>query len=102
MLVGVVLAALAALLRNERQFGIWTAWAVALVGLVFAVLSNDSTWAGPATLVYGLALLAAAVPGAEGPRPRGPERGLGWPQPVAALIAFASAAGPLLVAAGWM
>ncbi|MGW7791300.1 family 2 glycosyl transferase, partial [Streptomyces tricolor] len=26
----------------------------------------------------------------------------GWRQPVAALIAFASAAGPLLVAAGWM
>ncbi|PAZ11872.1 family 2 glycosyl transferase [Streptomyces sp. SA15] len=102
MLIGIVLAALAALLRSERQFGIWTAWAAALVGLVFAVLSNGSTWAGPATLVYGLALLAAAVLGADGARSRVAEQSFGWRQPVAVLIAFASAAGPLLVAAGWM
>ncbi|MFF7446124.1 MULTISPECIES: glycosyltransferase [unclassified Streptomyces] len=102
MLIGVVLAALAALLRSERQPGIWAAWAVALVGLVFAVLSNGSTWAGPATLVYGLALLAAAVLGADGARARVAEQSFGWRQPVAALIAFAAAAGPLLIAAGWM
>ena len=30
------------------------------------------------------------------------EQSFGWRQPVAALIAFAAAAGPLLVAAGWM
>jgi GT2 family glycosyltransferase len=102
MLIGVVLAALAALMRSERQFGIWTAWAVALVGLVFAVLSNHSTWAGPATLVYGIALLTAAVLGADGARSRVAEQSFGWRQPVAALIAFASLAGPLLVAAGWM
>ncbi|MEU6812630.1 glycosyltransferase [Streptomyces sp. NPDC046831] len=102
MLIGVVLAALAALLRSERQFGIRSAWAVALLALVFAVLSNGSTWAGPATLVQGLALLTAAVMGADGARARVAEQSFGWRQPVAALIAFASAAGPLLVAAGWM
>jgi len=102
MLIGVVLAALAALLRSERRFAILTAWAVALTGLVFAVLANRSSWAGPATLVYGLALLAAAVLGADGARARVAEQSFGWRQPVAALIAFASAAGPLLVAAGWM
>ncbi|WP_317443697.1 glycosyltransferase family 2 protein [Streptomyces collinus] len=102
MLVGVVLAALAALLRSERRLGILTAWVVALVGLVFAVLSNHSTWAGPATLVYGVALLAAAALGADGARSRVAEQNFGWRQPVAALIAFASAAGPLLVAAGWV
>ncbi|MER6674995.1 glycosyltransferase family 2 protein [Streptomyces sp. NPDC000983] len=102
MLIGVVLAALAALLRSERQFGIWAAWTVALVGLVLAVLSNGSTWAGPATLVYGIALLAAAVLGADGARSRVAEQSFGWRQPVAALIAFAAAAGPLLLAAGWM
>ncbi|KOV63246.1 family 2 glycosyl transferase [Streptomyces sp. MMG1121] len=102
MLIGIVLAALAALLRSERQLGIRTAWAVALTGLVFAVLSNKSTWAGPATLVYGIALLAAAALGADGARSRVAEQSFGWRQPVAALIAFASAAGPLLVAAGWM
>ncbi|WP_372463209.1 glycosyltransferase [Streptomyces spinosus] len=102
MLIGIVLAALAALLRSERQLGIRTAWAVALTGLVFAVLSNKSAWAGPATLVYGIALLAAAALGADGARARVAEQSFGWRQPVAALIAFASAAGPLLVAAGWM
>ncbi|CCK29638.1 integral membrane regulatory protein [Streptomyces davaonensis JCM 4913] len=102
MLIGVVLAALAALLRSERQLAVWTAWAVALVGLVFAVLSNDSTWAGPATLVYGLALLAAALLGADGARSRVAEQSFGWRQPVAVLIALAAAVGPLLVATGWV
>ncbi|MFI8168247.1 glycosyltransferase [Streptomyces sp. NPDC085931] len=102
MLIGIVLAALAALLRSERQAGIRTAWTVALVGYVLAVLSNGSTWAGPATLVYGIALLAAAALGADGARARVAEQSFGWRQPVAALIAFASAAGPLLIAAGWM
>ncbi|MEU2775207.1 family 2 glycosyl transferase, partial [Streptomyces sp. NPDC007162] len=102
MLIGVVLAALAALLRSERQTAIRTAWVAALVGLVFAVLSNSSAWAGPATLVYGVALLSAAALGADGARSRVAEQSFGWRQPVAALIAFASAAGPLLLAAGWM
>ncbi|CAM5743023.1 hypothetical protein SAFG77S_02241 [Streptomyces afghaniensis] len=102
MLIGIVLAALAALLRSERRLGIWTAWTAALTGFVFAVLSNSSTWSGPATLVYGIALLAAAALGADGARSRVAEQSFGWRQPVAVLIAFASAAGPLLVAAGWM
>ncbi|MEV7319176.1 glycosyltransferase [Streptomyces sp. NPDC093970] len=102
MLIGIVLAALAALLRSERQSAVRSAWAVALVGLVFAVLSNKSAWAGPATLVYGIAIVCAAALGADGARSRVAEQSFGWRQPVAALIAFASAAGPLLLAAGWM
>ncbi|RSN50802.1 family 2 glycosyl transferase [Streptomyces sp. WAC 04229] len=102
VLIGIVLAALAALLRSERQLGIRAAWAVALAGLVFAVLSNRSTWAGPATLVYGIALLAAATLGADGARSRVAEQSFGWRQPVAALIALASAVGPLIAATGWM
>ncbi|WP_369194377.1 glycosyltransferase [Streptomyces djakartensis] len=102
MLLGVVLAALAALLRAERRLGIGTAWVVALTGFVFAVLANGSAWAGPATLVYGIALLAAAALGADGARSRVAEQSFGWRQPVAVLIAFACAAGPLLIAAGWM
>ncbi|MFF4707018.1 glycosyltransferase [Streptomyces sp. NPDC001288] len=102
MLIGIVLAALAALLRSERQSAVRSAWAVALVGLVFAVLSDKSAWAGPATLVYGIAIVSAAALGADGARSRVAEQSFGWRQPVAALIAFASAAGPLLLAAGWM
>lgn len=102
LLIGIVLAALAALLRTERQLAVRTAWVVALVSLVFAALSNSSAWAGPATLGYGTALLAAAALGADGARTRVAEQSFGWRQPVAVLIAFAAAAGPLLVAAGWM
>ncbi|MEV7209300.1 MULTISPECIES: glycosyltransferase [unclassified Streptomyces] len=101
-LIGVVLAALAALLRSERQLAVRTAWAVALVALVFSVLSNRSAWAGPATLVYGIALLSAAALGADGARFRVAEQSFGWRQPVAVLIALASALGPLIAAAGWM
>ncbi|WP_226486441.1 glycosyltransferase [Streptomyces parvulus] len=102
VLIGIVLAALAALLRSERQPAVRAAWAVALVGLVFAALSNRSAWAGPATLVYGIALLSAATLGADGARFRVAEQSFGWRQPVAALIALASAVGPLIAAAGWM
>ncbi|GHH79797.1 integral membrane regulatory protein [Streptomyces sulfonofaciens] len=102
LLIGIPLAALAALLRGERQAAVFTAWAVALAALLFAVLSNSSTWAGPATLVYGIALLAAATVGADGARARVAELSFGWRQPVAALIALAAAVGPLVAAFSWM
>lgn len=102
ILIGVVLAALAALLRADRQTAVRTAWATALAALLLAVLVNRTTWAGPATLVYGLALLAAAAVGADGARERVAARSFGWRQPLAALIALAAAAGPLIGAAGWM
>lgn len=105
LLIGIVLAALAALLREERQYAVRVAWAAALAGLLFAVVSNGAGgtgWAGPATLVYGAALLAAGMIGAEGGRTRVAAHGFGWRQPVAALIAFAAALGPVVAAAGWM
>ncbi|WP_327253032.1 glycosyltransferase [Streptomyces sp. NBC_01244] len=102
ILLGVVLAALAALLRADRQFAVRAAWVTALAALVLAVLVNRTTWAGPATLVYGLALLAAAVIGADGAKERVAARSFGWRQPLAALIALAAAVGPLVGAAGWM
>lgn len=102
LLIGIVLAALAALLRGERQFAVRTAWAAALVALIFAALANGSGWAGPATLVYGIALLAAAVLGAEGGRSRVAAQNFGWRQPVAALIALGAGIAPLLAAGNWM
>ncbi|MGW7351236.1 glycosyltransferase family 2 protein [Streptomyces sp. NPDC054784] len=102
LLVGVLLAALAALLRADRRQATLAAWAVALTGLLFAALSNGSGWAGPATLVYGLALLSAAAVGADGAKERVAARSFGWQQPVAALIAAAAVAAPLIAAVGWM
>lgn len=102
LLLGIVLAALGALLRAERQFAVRTAWATALAALLLAVLLNRSAWAGPATLVYGLALLTAAAVGADGAKERVAASSFGWRQPLAALIALAAAAGPLLAAAAWL
>ncbi|MBB4987531.1 glycosyltransferase family 2 protein [Streptomyces nymphaeiformis] len=105
LLLGLVLAGLAGLLREERQLAVRAAWAAALAGLLFAVLSNGAGgtgWAGPATLVYGAALIAAGMIGAEGGRTRVAAHGFGWRQPVAALIALACAVGPAVAAAGWM
>ncbi|WP_424892136.1 glycosyltransferase family 2 protein [Streptomyces sp. XH2] len=101
LLAGVVLAALAALLRADRQLAVRGAWLAALAALAAAVLSARSAWAGPATLLYGLALIAAAVVGAEGARARVAALSFGWRQPVAVLIALAAAAAPLVAAAGW-
>ncbi|SEO60674.1 glycosyltransferase [Actinacidiphila rubida] len=102
LLVGVVLAALAALMRGTRRTAITAAWAAALTGLLFAVVENGKDWAGPATLVYGLALLAAATIGAEGANERIAASGFGWRQPVAGLIAVAAVAAPLLAAFTWV
>ncbi|MEU7041546.1 glycosyltransferase [Streptomyces varsoviensis] len=102
LLLGIVLAALAALLRGDRQPAVRCAWAAALTGLLFAALANGSGWAGPASLVYGIALIGAAVVGAEGARQRVTELSFGWRQPVAALIAVAAAAAPAVAAVSWM
>ncbi len=102
LMVGVPLAALAALLRSERQLAVRTAWAVALTGFLFAALAGGDHWAGPATLVYGLALLCAGLVGAEGARARVAEQSFGWRQPVAALIALAAGLAPLIAACVWM
>ncbi|MEV7726733.1 glycosyltransferase [Streptomyces sp. NPDC087917] len=102
LLAGLVVAALAALIRADRTFAVRTAWAVALTGLLLAVLLNRGGWAGPATLLYGLGLLAAAVLGADGAKHRVATRSFGWRQPLAVLVALAAAAGPLCAAAAWM
>ncbi|WP_406218146.1 glycosyltransferase [Streptomyces decoyicus] len=102
LLFGIVLAALAATLRDQRQRAIRTAWTVALTGLLLAALGNGSGWTGPAMLVYGLALLCAAAIGAEGIRTRMANLGFGWKQPVAVLIALASVLAPLVAAVSWM
>ncbi|MFK0255817.1 glycosyltransferase family 2 protein [Streptomyces sp. NPDC090445] len=101
ILLGIVLAALAALLRAERRLAVRAAWTAALAALALAVVLGRTGWAGPAVLVHGLALLAAAAVGADGAKERVAASSFGWRQPAAALIALAAAAGPLLAAAGW-
>ncbi|QDY77024.1 glycosyltransferase family 2 protein [Streptomyces qinzhouensis] len=101
LLIGLVLAALAALIREGRRLAIRTAWAVALAGFALAALVNGSAWAGPATLVYGAGLIAAACLGAELGRTRVSARDFGWRQPVAVLIAALTALAPVQLAVAW-
>ncbi|MFF4649605.1 glycosyltransferase [Streptomyces sp. NPDC001380] len=110
---GVVLAALAALLRADRRRAVLAAWAGAAVGLLFAVVVAGTAvtpgpgalpvaaWAGPATLLTGTALLAAACIGADGAQARVAGIDFGWRQPVAALVVFAAVLAPLGTALWW-
>ncbi|MFG2825234.1 glycosyltransferase [Kitasatospora sp. NPDC048365] len=111
--VGVVLAALAALLRADRRRAVLAAWGAAAAGLVFAVAVAGTTvsaasggpgygaWAGPATLLAGVALLAAAAIGADGANARVSGIAFGWRQPVAALVVASAVLAPLGTAAWW-
>ncbi|MFJ8233202.1 glycosyltransferase family 2 protein [Streptomyces sp. NPDC094448] len=101
LLAGLVLAALAALIREGRRLAIRTAWTVALAGFTLAAFVNGSAWAGPATLVYGAGLIAAACLGAELGRTRVSARDFGWRQPLAVLIAVLTALAPVQLAVAW-
>ncbi|MEV4560543.1 glycosyltransferase [Kitasatospora sp. NPDC049285] len=110
---GVVLAALAALLRADRRRAVLAAWGAAAAGLVFSVAVAGTSvtpasggpataaWAGPATLLAGVALLAAAAIGADGANARVSGIAFGWRQPVAALVVASAVLAPLGTAAWW-
>ncbi|MGW4896557.1 glycosyltransferase [Kitasatospora sp. NPDC004240] len=110
---GVVLAALAALLRADRRRAVLTAWGAAGAGMLFAVAVAGTTvtpasggpavpaWAGPATLLAGIALLAAAAIGADGAGDRVAGIAFGWRQPVAALVLAAAVLAPLGTGVWW-
>ncbi|NJQ16613.1 glycosyltransferase family 2 protein [Streptomyces bohaiensis] len=102
LMLGLLLAGLAALLRRERRTAVTAAWGAAIGALVVAVWANGSHWAGPGLVVGGLAVIAAAALGADGARHRVAAESFGWRQPVAVLLAVAAALGPALAAAGWM
>ncbi|MBF9073324.1 glycosyltransferase family 2 protein [Streptacidiphilus fuscans] len=112
LIVGVVLAALAALLRADRRRAVVAAWGAAAVGMLGTALAGTvsvvpgpgqtavQAWAGPTTLITGIALLAAAAIGADHARERVAAINFGWRQPVAALVVVAAALAPV-AAAGW-
>ncbi|MER5636947.1 glycosyltransferase [Kitasatospora sp. NPDC002227] len=110
---GVVLSALAALLRADRRRAVLAAWGAAGAGLVFAVAVAGTSvtpasggpavaaWSGPATLLAGVALLAAAAIGADGANARVAGIAFGWRQPVAALVVAGAVLAPFGTAVWW-
>jgi GT2 family glycosyltransferase len=112
--VGVVLAALAALLRKDRRGRILTAWAIVLVGLAStAVLAacvvtvpgtREETfpWVGfPVVVAQGAALVAAGL-AADGVGRVIQTGTFGWRQPLAAATALVALVGPLAGLVWWI
>ncbi|HEU0131674.1 MAG TPA: glycosyltransferase family 2 protein [Mycobacteriales bacterium] len=105
---GLLLAALAALVRERRVGAALACWGVAAVAYADAFVSARGTGSLPATFpgvplaVAAAALVAAAVLAADGARERLAARSFGWRQPTAALLAAVAAVGPLVAAGAWV
>lgn len=112
--VGLLLTALAALLRGTRRRVVVSAWALALVGFGSAVViaglkvtppgSNQSVvaWPGVSTAMLGLGLITATVVGAEGARERIATASFGWRQPLTVLITGAAVLAPAAAGVWWL
>jgi GT2 family glycosyltransferase len=111
---GVLLAALAGLLRRDRRRLVLAAWCAAGVGMAAALVqtriavtaptlqASVPAWSGPVLLIAGAGLVVAAAVGAEGARTRLAAVNFGWRQPVALLLTVAAGAAPLLAAGWWL
>jgi hypothetical protein len=112
--LGLLLAALAALLRRDRAGGVLRAWTVALTGLGLALLLARTTagaptggddlpvWPGVPLQVAAAGLLGAALLGADGLREHLARSAFGLRQVGAAVLAGAAVLLPLLAAATWV
>jgi GT2 family glycosyltransferase len=111
--VGLLLAALAALLRPDRRRLVLVPWLIAVCSLVAAVglsrldLSAPAVatpvapWPGPLMLVAGGALVVAAVAGATGARSRVAAASFGWRQPGAVLVVALAVVVPVVTGLWW-
>lgn len=111
--VGLVLAALAALLRPDRRRLVVAGWATALTGIAAGVALSHSRldapglegsvlgWPGPATLLAGGGLVLAAVVGADGARERIARSSFGWRQVSAGAVTVTALAVPVLAGPWW-
>jgi hypothetical protein len=106
--IGIVLAAVLALVRTDRRsvavlliIAAWVGMLFAFVQVVFlftpaGATTQMRTWPGPATLFIGLMLIAAAALGAQGLRTRFIGQSFSLGQPIAAIAVLAALAAPLL------
>ena len=111
--VGLVLAALAALLRPDRRRLVAAGWATALAGIAGGIALSHTrldapgldgsvaAWPGPATLMAGAGLVLAAVVGADGARERIARSSFGWRQVAAVAVTVSALAVPVLAGSWW-
>ncbi len=112
--VGLVVAALAGLLRPAGRRPVLLGWLVAVVGLAGALALSRTTvttptaetpvpaWPGLLVLVAGAGLVVAAVAGAAGARERVTRASFGWRQPGALLVLALAVVAPLVTAGWWV
>jgi len=111
---GMLLTALAALLRGTRRRVVISAWMISLLGFGSAlfltrttVTASDSSigvvpWPGVSTALLGFGLITATVVGAEGARERIAGAEFGWRQPVSVLVTAAAVLAPVAAGAWWL
>jgi hypothetical protein len=111
---GLLLAALAGLLRPSGRRVVLLGWLVAVPALAGALLLARTTvtaptaetavspWPGPLLLVAGAGLVVAAVAGAAGARARVAGASFGWRQPGALVVLVLAAVAPVLTAGWWV
>ncbi|MGH8867683.1 MAG: glycosyltransferase, partial [Actinomycetes bacterium] len=105
---GLLVAALAALLRPTRRLPLVVSWAVAVVAIVFSLLMSRfdltgptsgaavAAWPGFPTAVAGLAVVVAVTIGAEGALEGLTNRAFSWRQPAAVGLAVVAGLSPVL------
>ncbi|MBR7829947.1 glycosyltransferase [Actinospica sp. MGRD01-02] len=111
---GLLLTALAALLRGTRRRVVISAWMIALLGFVSAlfltrttVTATDSAvgvvpWPGVSAALLGFGLITATLVGAEGARERIAGAEFGWRQPVSVLVTAAAVLAPVAAGGWWL
>lgn len=106
--VGVVAAAAAGLVRQRRQQAAIAGWLVALgaVGLALVTVRGaggaEPGFPAAALAIAACGLLLAAAVGADGALERLGRYSFGWRQPVAAAVALAALAVPLICGLSWV
>ena len=112
--VGLLLAALAALLRGTRRRVVVSAWSLAIVGFGSAVAitraqvtapgASHATplWPGVSAAMLGLGLITATIVGAEGAKDRIASAAFGWRQPLTVLITGAAVLAPAAAGTWWL
>ena len=101
--VGLVLAALGALLCRTRHDYVLAGWVLALIGLVLAAFLDRTGHAvGLGLQLSAAGMLVAAVVGADGLPERLAQSSFGWRQVAAVGLAVTAVATPLLAALSWV
>lgn len=113
-MVGLVVAALLAILRPATRRAVLAAWGIALVSLALALAITRlpltppasevpvTAWAGLATAVMGGALVFAAAHAADGLRASMAEAAFTWRQPVAGITTVLAVLSPVIALLWWV